>query len=88
MTKRAIGTIVPLAVSYVYVGNPLVVIANERNGIVVSCNEMANIKGNFEVRRHCQCLLKAFRRGELVRVDQIVVIMHGNEHAVLLGEWD
>ena len=88
VAEGTVRAVVALAIANVNVGDAIVVFADEIDNIVVSRGKVAGIEGHEEILGHGQGLLKTLRGGELIGIDEIVVVVHGDEHAVLLNKRD
>ena len=88
LTEGPVRAVVAFAIANVNVGDAIVVFADEIDNIVVSGGKVADIEGDEEILRHGQGLLKTLRGGELIGIDEIVVVVHGHEHTMFLNKRD
>ena len=70
----------------VQIGDVRMVLADVRDGVEVAGGEMADIEVHLEVLRHLHGGGEAVRRGEFVRIVDLGVAVHRDDHPMLLGE--
>ena len=78
--------LIALAVLDVQVRDVRVVLAEVRDRVVIRGREVADVEIDLEILRHRQRRREAFGRRELVRVLDVRMVVHRDDHLVLLGE--
>lgn len=88
VAERAIRSVVALAIAKMNVGDAVVVLLDEGDRVIVACDEVAAIERDLKPFRHRQRFFKTGWPGELVGIDEIIVIVHRDRILVAFAERD